>query len=265
MINTLKVTSPLFYAGSKRWVTELPLIKNELSNLKGKYFEPFFGGGSIFFSSNFEQSILSDLNPDLINFYKQLRNNYDEFAVLLKSYENVDSEQFYYLVRKAYNSDRHIQDVFNAVRFFYLNRTCFRGLYRVNSQGDFNVPYGFRKGSLNFDFENLKQCSLKLQGTYLYNASAEKVTCLVEQNDLVIFDPPYTGTFKDYTTDQTNQEQFKAIADQYSKQGARVIAFNSSCDYNLELWKDWNIQILICDRGMGDRNRKTEELIMVNF
>jgi DNA adenine methylase len=126
----------LKWAGGKRWlIKQCPSIFPEKYNT---YIEPFLGSGSIFFFLEPKKAILSDINKDLINAYKIIKNTPDELYDILKEYHANHSKEFYYNIRDSEFSD----DIHRAARFIYLNRTCWNGLYRVNRKGKFNVPIG---------------------------------------------------------------------------------------------------------------------------
>lgn len=176
----------LKWAGGKRW-----LIKNHPDlfpdQIHGQYIEPFLGSGSVFFHLNPKTSILSDLNRDLIDTYKGVRSRHVKLKNLLKIHHENHSKSYFYKVRSS--EPKELAE--RAARFIYLNRTCFNGIYRVNSNGQFNVPIGtqlnvilptdcFSKWS-----ETLKQAELK-------STDFEKVIDLAKEGDFLFVDPPYT-------------------------------------------------------------------------
>lgn len=150
------------------------------------YHEPFLGGGAVFFNLELKSTaFLSDLNSDLIETYKLLKEN--PFGILkeLQSYQN--SEDFYYELRKKkFKSPRK-----RAARFIYLNQTSFNGIYRVNLDGVYNVPYGFRKKNF-LDSDGLLSASEKLQNTELFSGDFVGSLQNINEGDLVFLDPPYT-------------------------------------------------------------------------
>lgn len=150
------------------------------------YHEPFVGGGSVFINigSN-KKSFISDINPELINFYTQIKINFDELLYAIGNYSN--SEHDFYKAR----SSSPLTDLEAAARFYYLNRLCFNGLYRVNKAGNFNVPYGYRNIELidQDDFNILRNC---LANTTLFCSDFENSIDRVNEGDFVFIDPPYT-------------------------------------------------------------------------
>ncbi|MBI4930397.1 MAG: Dam family site-specific DNA-(adenine-N6)-methyltransferase [Bacteroidetes bacterium] len=175
----------LRWAGGKRRL--LKEIENYIPEKFNDYHEPFLGGGSVFFHlSPTNKCYLSDLNKDLINTYIQIRDNVDKVITGLEEYKN--TKRFYYEVRKNNETGKIKQ----AVRFIYLNRTSFNGIYRVNRDGKYNVPYGYRKKINVVDKETLLIASERLQGVILKHQDFGKSLAKVKEGDLVFLDPPYT-------------------------------------------------------------------------
>ncbi|HZY78644.1 MAG TPA: Dam family site-specific DNA-(adenine-N6)-methyltransferase [Cyclobacteriaceae bacterium] len=175
----------LRWAGGKRWlVRQLSERLNALSF--NNYYEPFLGGGSVFFNlPTTKKAFLSDLNGDLIETYIVVRDHVERLIDELKKYRN--SERFYYAVR-----DRSPQNkVEKAARFIYLNQTSFNGIYRVNLEGVYNVPYGYRKKNF-LEIDNLRNVSAKLKRASLTTRDFEAAIDGARRNDLFFLDPPYT-------------------------------------------------------------------------
>lgn len=175
----------LRWAGGKRWlVANFP----ELFDIKfNKYIEPFLGSGSVFFFCKPKFAILSDKNSDLINTYNAIKNDWKQVVYLLTERSHKHSKDFYYIERAA-----NYTDIFEkAAQFIYLNRTCWNGLYRVNSKGEFNVPIGTKQNVLmkTDDFENI---SKRLSNTQILTSDFETIIDLASNGDFVFIDPPYT-------------------------------------------------------------------------
>ncbi|WP_458368838.1 DNA adenine methylase [Pseudomonas mandelii] len=152
----------------------------------GNYYEPFFGGGALFFSVNPDEAFLSDINSDLINAYISVRDNPNELISILSGYEN--NEDFYYSIRAS----RPVDVLHKSARLLYLTRLSFNGIYRVNLQGGFNVPYGKKTHLTAFDAAKILEVSSALQGVSLTVADFQESTETAGKGDLVYFDPPYT-------------------------------------------------------------------------
>jgi len=201
MEEKLKIKPILRWAGGKNW-----LIKHLQTILPidgfNNYHEPFLGGASIFLSINpTKKSYLSDLNKELIELYIAVRDDPTKIIDLLKTYKN--EESFYYKLRELEPSNI----VEHAARFIYLNQTSFNGIYRVNLNGKYNVPYGHR----NKDFlaaENLLNVSFRLKKTLLFHGDFEDCIKNIKKKDLVFLDPPYTVSHNNNGFIKYNQKIF---------------------------------------------------------
>ena len=153
------------WAGGKTWL--VPFMKQLTQDLKYRnYYEPFLGGAAVFFSlTPPKHAYLSDINADLIDTYTAIRDIPDDVIQALQLLQN--TEEDYYRIRET--EPTALAD--RAARFLYLNQTSFNGLYRVNNQGKYNVPYGYRK-KLNYDVERIRNASAKLQGVRLQAPSS---------------------------------------------------------------------------------------------
>ena len=140
-----------------------------------RYFEPFVGGGALFFRVKPEYGYISDINPELINVYEVVQNHVEELIVNLRRHRN--SEEYFYELRSADRTEKYMNwtNVERASRTFFLNKTCFNGLYRMNSSGHFNVPFGFYKKPRVFDEKNLFACSALLRTAEIALAPFEEV------------------------------------------------------------------------------------------
>lgn len=208
-----------------------------------KYIEPFVGGGALFFSLHNPRSIISDLNEELIITYKQVQTNVYEVIKILQTY--INEEDFYYMIR-ALNVDG-LSHAERAARLIYLNKTCFNGLYRVNKNGTFNVPYGKRKGSFLNEL-NLINASNYLQNVTILNADYKVVLKqYAHKGDFVFLDPPYQpvgkySDFKRYTKEffyAYNQKELANIFKHLVDRGCFVMLTNSDHPSILELYKDY--------------------------
>lgn len=212
----------------------------------GKYFEPFLGGGAIFFSLRHSNSVLSDTNSKLVGFYEVLRDKPQELSLAVRSLESefngldkLGRSSWYYERRDEFNSEL-TDKVRMASLFLALNKTGFNGLFRENGAGKFNVPFNQSERRFSFFAEdNFYSASLALQGAVLRVSSFENVLDLIEADDVVYFDPPYvpisnTANFVGYGTrgfDTRLQEQLVEVASECSRKGARVIASNSDTEW----------------------------------
>ena len=175
----------LKWAGGKRWLPELhsSVFKEPFARLV----EPFAGGAAVFFHLRPQRAWLNDLNKDLINVYSAIRDEWKSTTHLLEFYHAAHSKPFYYHLR----SSTFDSSVERAAQFIYLNRTCFNGLYRVNLDGEFNVPKGTKRTVL-FPDDNFEAVSRLLKRAKLTTGDFEDVVNQCGRGDLVYADPPYT-------------------------------------------------------------------------
>ena len=196
----------LRWAGGKNWFIDdfLDIIKNISIN---HYHEPFLGGGSVFFAFDHKyRSYLSDVNGELINTYACLRDVPYLVINELKKYHNTEDE--YYLIRSL-NID---EPIIRAAQFIFLNHTSFNGIYRVNKNGQYNVPYGKRNWKL--DEQKLLNASFKLKNTSIKQGSFDCNKDKIKSRDLVFLDPPYTVSHNNNGFIKYNQTLF-SLDDQY--------------------------------------------------
>jgi DNA adenine methylase len=229
----------LKWAGGKRWLrAEIGAI---VPDWKGKYIEPFLGSGAVFFHLMPKQSILADLNSELISTYCAIRDRPDLVKRYLEEYSKLHSDDFYYQIR----SKRPSSEYRAAAHFIYLNRTCWNGLYRVNKRGKFNVPRG-TKNRIIFEEESFFSISEALRHSEIVCSDFELIIDKAMQGDLVYCDPPYTihhemnGFLKYNETifSWSDQNRLKSAAIRASKRGAHVIISNASHSSLLELYSD---------------------------
>lgn len=235
----------------------------------GKYIEPFFGGGALFFSLNPDNAILADSNPELINMYLQVANNLDEVISYLQKYVNT-SEVFYNVRSLKWES---LPKAEAAARTIFLNKTCFNGLYRVNRNGDFNTPYGKYKNPKICDVETLQIASEALKkATIICGDYFLVLEHYAHEGDFVFLDPPYlpisqNADFKRYTKEQFYEDDHIELAKMINKlheRGCYVILTNSNHPLVHKLYDAYNIDIVKTKRHIscnGD-TRKGEDVIV---
>ena len=235
----------LKWAGGKRAL--IPEIKKEIPNEYNRYFEPFLGGGALFFSHLPLSACLSDINSELIICYQQVKENPQDVIELLRSME-YEKEQ-YYTIRASTPSD----PIEQAARLIYLNHCCWNGLWRVNSQGQFNVPFG----KYNKPYKYLKEDIILNASVALNSANAElihgdfsTITEMINENDFVYFDPPYTvkhsnNSFISYDETRFSWNDQVRLADLAQKlriDGVHIIISNADIQEIRELYKGFNIR-----------------------
>ncbi|SEH29910.1 MULTISPECIES: DNA adenine methylase [Chryseobacterium] len=272
----IQISNFLRWTGSKRWFVK-DHIQKFLPHKFNNYHEPFLGGGSVFFFikqflvTDQKEFYLSDTNKELINVYEQLRDGPEDVINCLKKFKN--SKDDYYKIRN-YNPRINSK---KAAKFIYLNRTSFNGIYRVNANGIYNVPYGHRP---NVDFvteDLLRNVSKLLQGIKFSTQSFEEALLSVKKGDLVFLDPPYTvahenNGFIEYNQklfSWDDQERLKQIIEQIISREAFFILTNASHHSIEDLYNGIaNITVLSRPSIVGGRSKTRgiyNELIIYNF
>tara|TARA_R110002051_G_scaffold50069_1_gene97231 strand:- start:4815 stop:5657 length:843 start_codon:yes stop_codon:yes gene_type:complete len=235
-----KIKPFLRWTGSKNWLVKNDLI-NYLPTNFNNYHECFLGGGAVFFSLNTEKKVfLYDINKDLIEVYTEIRDNVELIIKTLKKLKN--SEEEYYRIRKA----RALKPHTRAAKFIYLNKCSFNGIYRVNSSGGYNVPYGKRKNVDIVCEDNLRKVSHLLQNVTIKAVDFKETLKEVKKGDLVFLDPPYTvahenNGFIEYNQklfSWNDQEKLKEFTQAIDDKGAYFILTNASHKSILELYKN---------------------------
>jgi len=233
--NTTNSPHPfLKWAGGKRQL--LAQFDQHLPQKFNNYIEPFVGGGAVFFYLLPKKAILIDNNKELINCYKVIKNNVAELIKLLKRHKN--DKTYFYKIRNLDRNHKEINkltDVERASRTIYLNRCCYNGLYRVNSAGEFNVPFGKYKNPKFCDANNLNAVSIALKNTKIYKDSFEKCLDFAEKEDFVYLDPPYhpisdTSNFTSYTKNifgKESQIKLYQVFRQLDEIGCKLMLSNS--------------------------------------
>lgn len=250
----------LKWAGGKGALVE-QIVARFPAECKGTYWEPFLGGGAVFWrlkSGGFiKKAVLSDSIEDLMTTYKQLKK--DPLGVIswLRSLEDVyfnDPQKGYYLVRDGLEQLTPVQ---KAARTIFLNRTCFNGLFRQNQKGEFNVPIGRYKNPTICNEKLLRECSAGLKNTKLACADFESVTKHAEPGDWVYFDPPYytdRDSFTDYTGKGFGREEHERLAAHFHELRARgvfVVASNSNYKFIHKLYKGAKIHKWMAPRNIS--------------
>ena len=265
--NTVQAKPILKWAGGKTQMLNdlLPKVPSSY----GRYIEPFFGGGAMFFALQPENAIIADSNPELINMYRQVAANVDEIIQHLKKYENT-SEMFYTVREQDWTQ---LPKAEAAARTIFLNRTCFNGLYRVNKQGKFNVPYGKYANPKICDEDGLKAASEALKkaeilcGDYLL-----VLDHYAQPGDFVFLDPPYLpiseyADFKRYTKEQFYEEDHVELAKiimRLQERGCHIILTNSNHPLVHELYAPFTIDVIQTKRHIScnGSTRKGEDVIV---
>lgn len=201
----------------------------------GKYFEPFVGGGAVFFDLLPKTAYLSDLNNELIITYNVIKNDTEN---LIKSLKKHKTDKEYFLKIREQNPEK-LSDLHISSRFIYLNRTCFNGMYRVNSKNKFNVPFGKYTNPLICDENNLRKVSKALKNVEIKKQDYKKVLKDAKRGDFIYFDPPYypiskTASFTSYTSESfldKEQIELRNTFVKLHKRGCFVMLSNSNTPF----------------------------------
>ena len=286
------------WVGGKQQLTEQleALLPNDFTKRENvTYIEPFVGGGAMLFHMlqtypNIKSAVINDINPDLTLCYKVVRDNPAE---LVKSLEKIQSEyyglhteegrkDFYLLQRERFNS-KPSDEIENTTLFFFLNRTCFNGLFRVNKSGKFNVPFGKYVSPTICDAATIYADSSLLQKVQIMTGDFEQTFTKINGNTFFYFDPPYrplsnTSSFNDYTKESFNDDEqirLKIFCDRLDELGVNFMLSNSDClgkdgidrffddlfiDYRIErVWASRSVNAVASKRG------KISELLIRNY
>lgn len=241
------------------------------------YFEPFVGGGAVFFDLLPANARLSDLNQELVITYNVIKSNVEELIQSLQ--KHIYSKEYYLKIRAKNIKD--LTDIEIASRFIYLNRTGFNGMYRVNKSGDFNVPFGKYNNPLICDELNLRKVSKALQNVSIQYQDYKEILAEAQKGDFVYFDPPYfpvskTASFTSYTANAfLEKEQIElrdAFVDLHNK-GCFVMLSNSDTDFINKIYTDINdkqIHIYKVSAGRAINSKasgrgKVSEVVIINY
>lgn len=266
----------LKWAGGKTQLLQQyqPLFPPQFKN----YYEPFLGGGAVFFylfkehSSGFK-AVLSDVNEELINMYRCVQSDVEGLIKELESHHRKHNSEYYYKIRAQKNQ----KPVKKAARIIYLNKTCFNGLYRENSKGQFNVPIGRYKNPNICNAELLRADSQALQGIKLEVRDFYKVLEEAKTDqDFVYFDPPYyplsnTSQFTSYSRYNFNEEDQFRLRDVFAElasRGVKVMLSNSDCPFIRELYEEFPIHEVSAARSInskGTHRGKISEVVVTSY
>ncbi len=256
----------LKWAGGKRQL--LRQIDKFLPKDFESYVEPFVGGGALFFYLLPKNAVLIDNNPILINAYLVIKENVDELIELLRHHRN--KEDYYYKIRNVDRTKefKNWSNVEKASRTIYLNKCCYNGLYRVNSKGQFNVPFGRYKNPKFCDEKNLRAVHEVLQNVEILLDSYERCIDYANEKTFFYIDPPYipiseTANFTSYTQENFTYEdqiELKEVIDALTSCGSKVMLSNSYHKNIMELYEDYIINVVSAKRVINSNASKRGEI-----
>lgn len=265
---TLLAVPYVKWAGGKRSMLRHLLLL--VPSSYGTYYEPFVGGGALFFALRPSKAVISDINRRLVRSYVAVRDDVDEVVALLKTYPY---EKDFFLKMRATPIDAR-SDVEVAAWLIYLNRTCFNGLYRVNRRNEFNVPFGKYANPTICDEANLLACSEALKCASILHDPFERVLESAVPGDFVYFDPPYlpisaTSSFTGYSADGfglRDQQRLRDVALELKDRGVHVLLSNSAAPAIRGLYAEgFEVTEVLASRAInakGDGRGKIPELVI---
>lgn len=251
-----------------------------------RYFEPFLGGGAVFFYLICKKNLkfngyLSDINCELIDTYNAIKNNVDELILILQVHQKQFEKspyEYYYKIRSRIKFSNTTEI---AARFIFLNKTCYNGLYRVNKKGLFNVPMGRYKRPLICDANNLRNTSTLLNNSDVHIESSDYIRMLnkyAQAGDFIYIDPPYdptssTSNFTSYSNNKFTEQDQKNLASVFkdlTHEGCKVLLSNSNTDLIKELYSDFlngsaKINVIRAINSNGSRRSGHQELLIRNY
>ena len=273
-----KLVAPVVkWVGGKRQLLDeiTPLLPKRVTN----YCEPFLGGGAVLFSIQPSKAIVNDLNDDLITVYEVIRDDVEALIESLKKHENT-SEYFYTLrdIDRDKAGYQSLSKVEKASRLIYLNKTCFNGLFRVNSSGEFNSPFGHYKNPNIVNEPVLRAVSkyFNTSNITFYSEDFAETLSRVHKGGFVYLDPPYdpvsdTASFTGYNKggfDRSEQLRLKRCCDELTQRGVKFMLSNSATEFIKELYQEYDITIVKAKRAINaDASKRgaIEEVLVRNY
>jgi len=247
------------------------------------YLEPFIGGGAVFFNMNPTKAHINDVNVTLISAYKNIKNKPEEIMKILKKLENEyrkndieGQSELFYKIREQFNglSDDELK---KSAYLIFLNKTCFNGMYRENSKGGFNTPFGKYKNPTILDQDNILRVSEVLKNTKLTSVSFDKAVADAKKGDFVYFDPPYhplnktTAKFTSYHKDSFTEEDQLKLRDVFvelDKRGCYLMLSNSYTPFIDDIYKKYRRETVMANRAINCKatgRGKIKELLILNY
>ena len=264
------------WAGGKRQL--LPELKKRIPKFT-TYYEPFLGGGALLFDLQPRKAVVNDFNKELVNTYNVIRDDVVSLIKELSIYTN--NIDFYYKIRELdrnSSSFNQLSNIKKAARLIYLNKTCYNGLFRVNSAGEFNSPFGYYKNP-----NIVNEITLRAVSNYLneadvtfFNGDFSESLKGIKKGAFVYFDPPYdpvsqSSNFTGYTNigfGKEEQIRLKEVCDELSKKGVKFLLSNSATPFILDLYSNYSISIIPAKRAINSNPNlrgNIEEVLIQNY
>ncbi|MDY6205424.1 MAG: DNA adenine methylase [Prevotella sp.] len=277
------------YRGGKS--KEIPQIMWHIPRFSGRYVEPFFGGGALYFYLEPREAIINDINKQLINFYKGVRDDFpklrkelDEIEAVYEAnrrdyevlkekvpFERVEdkNETLYYLLRDMFNNKIN-KEYSDALLYYFINKTAYSGMIRYNADGEFNVPYGRYK---HLSTQQISSSHSKLlRRTEIYNVDYSKIFNMCNENDFVFLDPPYDCTFSDYGNveykDGFNEESHRRLAEDFRNLPCKALMVIGKTPLTEELYAQFIVDKYEKIYAVNIRNRfksEAKHIVVANY
>ncbi len=269
-MGNILITPILKWVGGKRQLLDyiMPLVNKNCST----YVEPFIGGGAVFFELQPKKAIINDYNEELINVYLTIRDYPNELIAELEKHKTNNSEEYFYAIRALdrNNEYEHLSNIERAARIIYLNKTCYNGLYRVNSAGQFNSPFGKYKNPNIVNATTIRAMSKYLQKNKIDIRQGDYKNVLrdLKKGAFVYLDPPYmpissSSSFTGYTEggfSYEKQVELKLECDKLKKKGISFLQSNSDCPEIRDLYKEYEIITVQAKRSINSNASKRGEI-----
>ena len=258
------------WVGGKRQLLPeiMPLINKKCST----YVEPFVGGGAVFFELQPKKAIINDYNSELVNVYTVVRDHSEELIEELEKHNRYNNGEYFYMIRALDRSEAYdtMSDTEKAARIIYLNKTCYNGLYRVNSAGQFNSPYGKYKNPNIVNEDSIRAMSRYLQSNKITIRQGDYKEVLkgLRRGAFVYLDPPYmpislSSSFSGYTENgfsYAQQVTLKEECDKLRKKGISFLQSNSDCPEIRDLYREYEIRTVQAKRRINSKGNKRGEI-----
>ncbi|SEL43255.1 DNA adenine methylase [Parapedobacter koreensis] len=265
-----------------KWVGGKRQLLDAISSMKpaqfGSYYEPFVGGGAVLFHLQPKRATINDANAELINVYNVIRNTPNELVEDLVTHEN--EADYFYRIRALDRLPAYadLPAVRRASRLIYLNKTCYNGLYRVNSAGEFNTPFGRYKNPNFINAPTIKAVSkyLNTPTIRILNVDYEKALADASRNDFVYLDPPYhpvsqTANFTGYVQggwDEDDQIRLRNVCDELNARGVKFLLSNSATPFIGDLYANYRIHTVKATRSVNSdaaKRGEVDEYLICNY
>lgn len=243
------------------------------------YYEPFIGGGAVLFYLQPEKAVINDTNEELVNLYRVIKDKPQELIADLHRHKN--EEEYFYLIRGIDRNETkflRLSDVERASRIIFLNKTCYNGLFRVNSSGQFNTPFGRYKNPKIVNEIKIGAISRYFNSAdiRILNTDFESALVGISADSFVYFDPPYdpvstSSNFTGYTSSgfgRHEQLRLKELCDRMNASGVKFLLSNSATDFIRDLYADYHVIIISANRAVNSKAEKrgaVEEVLVRNY